>query len=272
MDALFDHDSPLREIVPGRFTRVSVQTPAGEMEARLSERGNWELRVRRDQETTWRLACTGDLDCGIVTAQPVAAVQEETINLGALMVDPAGQRATVKGKELHLTRKEFALLLVLAAQPDRVFSKEELLATVWGHTGTTHTRTLDSHASRLREQAAESRRPPGRTLGNDVAAGLGARREEKERRHQRDGQPPGHTGQLSDRVSHHSPLRVRTAGLRLEWGSSWSCSRSIQEEGSIRRPAPIRPTRYSFPSRPPPTPATARRRLRSRVWCVLRWR
>lgn len=152
MDASLDHDSPLREIVPGRFTRVSVQTPAGEIEARLSERGNWELRVRRDQETNWRLACTGDLDCGIVTAQPVAAVQEEVIALGALMVDPAGRRVTVAEREVQLARKEFSLLLVLAAQPDRVFSKEELLATVWGHTGTTHTRTLDSHASRLRRR------------------------------------------------------------------------------------------------------------------------
>lgn len=152
MDASFDHDSPLRELVPGRFTRVSVQTPAGEIEARLSERGNWELRVRRDQEVNWRLACTGDLDCGIVTTQPVAAAQEEVINLGALMVDPAGRRATVKGSEVRLARKEFALLLILAAQPDRVFSKEELLATVWGHTGLTHTRTLDSHASRLRNR------------------------------------------------------------------------------------------------------------------------
>ncbi|HEX5983888.1 MAG TPA: winged helix-turn-helix domain-containing protein [Solirubrobacterales bacterium] len=151
MDASVDH-SPLREIVPGRFTRVSVQTPAGEIEARLSERGNWELRVRRDQEMNWRLACTGDLDCGIVTAQPVAAIQEEAITLGALMVDPAGRRVTVSGHEVTLARKEFALLLVLAAQPDRVFSKEELLATVWGHTGLTHTRTLDSHASRLRRR------------------------------------------------------------------------------------------------------------------------
>jgi hypothetical protein len=73
MDASFDHDSPLRELIPGRFTRVSVQTPAGEIEARLSERGYWQLRVRRDLETTWRLACTGDLDCGVVTTQPVAA-------------------------------------------------------------------------------------------------------------------------------------------------------------------------------------------------------
>lgn len=159
MDASFDHDSPLREIVPGRFTRVSVQTPAGEIEARLSERGNWELRVRRDQEKTWRLACTGDLDCGIVTAQPVAAVQEEVINLGALMVDPAARRVTVKGEELRLARKEFGLLLVLAAQPDRVFSKEELLATVWGHTGLAQSRTLDGHASRLRRKLRKAGAP-----------------------------------------------------------------------------------------------------------------
>jgi DNA-binding response OmpR family regulator len=159
MDASADHASPLREIVPGRFTRVSVQTPAGEIEARLSERGNWELRVRRDQEMTWRLACTGDLDCGVVTAQPVAAMQEEAIQLGPLMVDPAARRVTVKGKELRLARKEFALLLVLAAQPDRVFSKEELLATVWGHTGLTHTRTLDSHASRLRRRLQKAGAP-----------------------------------------------------------------------------------------------------------------
>jgi hypothetical protein len=51
MDASFDHDSPLRELVPGRFTRVSVQTPAGEIEARLSERGYWQLRVRHDLAT-----------------------------------------------------------------------------------------------------------------------------------------------------------------------------------------------------------------------------
>jgi DNA-binding response OmpR family regulator len=159
MDASFDHDSPLRELVPGRFTRVSVQTPAGEIEARLSEQGNWELRVRRDQEMSWRLACAGDLDCGIVTAQPAAPAQEEVITLGALTVDPAGRRATVEGSELRLARKEFALLLVLAAQPDRVFSKEELLATVWGHAGPTQTRTLDTHTSRLRSKLRKAGAP-----------------------------------------------------------------------------------------------------------------
>lgn len=159
MDASFDHHSPLREIVPGRFTRVSVQSSAGEIEARLSERGNWELRVRRDQEMNWRLACTGDLDCGGVTAQPAAAAEAEVITLGALMVDPAGRRVTVKGREVRLARKEFALLLVLAAQPDRVFSKEELLATVWGHTGLARSRTLDSHAAKLRSKLRRAGAP-----------------------------------------------------------------------------------------------------------------
>ena len=139
MDASIVHDSPLRELVPGRFTRVSVQTPAGEIEARLTERGNWELRVRRDREVNWRLACTGDLDRGIVTTQPVAAAQEEVINLGALMVDPAGRRATVKGDEVRVVRKEFALLLILAAQPDRSSRRRSCSQPVWGQNGLTHT-------------------------------------------------------------------------------------------------------------------------------------
>jgi DNA-binding response OmpR family regulator len=141
MDASIDHNSRLKATSPGRFTRVSVQTPAGEIEARLSEGGNWELRVRRDQETNWRLACSGNLDCGAVTAEP-AAVAEEVITRGSLTVDPAGRRATVGGADVCPSRKEFALLLALAAQPDRVFSKEELLATIWGYTGLVKSSTV----------------------------------------------------------------------------------------------------------------------------------
>jgi DNA-binding response OmpR family regulator len=149
MDASADYPIPVKATAPGRFTRVAIQTPAGEVEARLSEKGNWELRVRRDEEASWRLACSGDLDCGMVTTQPVA---EEILTRGALTVDPESRRATVGESTVALARKEFALLLVLAVQPDRVFTKEELLATIWGHTGVARTRTLDSHASRLRRK------------------------------------------------------------------------------------------------------------------------
>lgn len=135
---------------PGRFTRVSIQTAAGEIEARLSEMGNWELRVRRDQDTAWRLACAGDVDCGIQTAEPVGAVADEPILCGDVMVEPTARRATVRGGELALAKKEFELLRILASAPDRVYPKTELLRLIWGDEDISRTRTLDTHASRLR--------------------------------------------------------------------------------------------------------------------------
>ena len=53
---------------------------------------------------------------------------------------------------MELSNKEFSLLRVLAADPTRVFSKEELLRDVWGYRTLARTRTLDSHASRLRRK------------------------------------------------------------------------------------------------------------------------
>ena len=56
--------------------------------------------------------------------------------------------------KLKLAHKEFGLLAVLAAKPDRVFTKEELLKSIWDYRGEEKTRTLDSHASRLRRKLA----------------------------------------------------------------------------------------------------------------------
>jgi DNA-binding response OmpR family regulator len=150
MDASLGTDSPLKLVSPGRFTRVSVQTRAGEIEARLSEEGSWELLVRREQDAAWKLACTGDLDCGALTTQPATSPAEETVRLGPLKIEPAARRASYEEIELSLAKKEFALLLALAARPDRVVSKKELLESVWGCSNTYRTRTVDTHASRLR--------------------------------------------------------------------------------------------------------------------------
>jgi DNA-binding response OmpR family regulator len=152
VNASVDTDGPVESAALGRFTRISVQTPAGEIEARLSDMGNWELRVRRNQDKIWRLACTGDLDCGAVTSLPAVSATEETIRLGPLAVDPVARLATVNGEKVDLTNKEFALLLMLASQPDRVFSISELLQSIWGHIGTAPTRTVNAHASRLRNK------------------------------------------------------------------------------------------------------------------------
>jgi DNA-binding response OmpR family regulator len=61
---------------------------------------------------------------------------------------------TVDGREVELSAKEFALLVKLASGPDRVFTREQLLRDVWGFRSLGRTRTLDSHASRLRRKLA----------------------------------------------------------------------------------------------------------------------
>jgi DNA-binding response OmpR family regulator len=74
------------------------------------------------------------------------------LRVGDVVVDPSRRRAWVGGREVQLSKKEFSLLRVLAGDPHRVFSKRELLGEVWGQRMPTKTRTLDSHASRLRRK------------------------------------------------------------------------------------------------------------------------
>jgi DNA-binding response OmpR family regulator len=74
------------------------------------------------------------------------------IRIGELTIDPLRRRVTVGEREVLLAKKEFTLLRVLAGDPTRVFTKEELLRDVWGYRNPGKTRTLDSHASRLRRK------------------------------------------------------------------------------------------------------------------------
>jgi len=74
------------------------------------------------------------------------------LRVGELVVDPARRRAWVGQRPVKLSNKEFSLLRVLASDPQRVFSKRELLGEVWGYRTPAKTRTLDSHASRLRRK------------------------------------------------------------------------------------------------------------------------
>ncbi len=75
------------------------------------------------------------------------------VRVGELMIDPARRKVVVGEREVHLAKKEFTLLRVLATDPTRVFSKDELLRDVWGFKAPAErTRTLDSHASRLRRK------------------------------------------------------------------------------------------------------------------------
>jgi DNA-binding response OmpR family regulator len=74
------------------------------------------------------------------------------VQVGELRIDPASREVRVDERKIELSAKEFALLHTLAADPVRVFTKEELLRDVWGFKLMGSTRTLDSHASRLRRK------------------------------------------------------------------------------------------------------------------------
>jgi DNA-binding response OmpR family regulator len=74
------------------------------------------------------------------------------LRVGPLELDPLSREVRVGDRAVTLAAKEFALLRALAAEPTRVFTKEELLRDVWGFRSLGQTRTLDSHACRLRQK------------------------------------------------------------------------------------------------------------------------
>jgi DNA-binding response OmpR family regulator len=76
----------------------------------------------------------------------------DAIAVGPLHLDPERRRVTVEGTEKHLTPTEFELLRTLAARPGAVFTREQLLAEVWGWRDGSGERTVDSHIRGLRRK------------------------------------------------------------------------------------------------------------------------
>jgi two-component system phosphate regulon response regulator PhoB len=81
-----------------------------------------------------------------------APPQSERLTAGDIEIDRPTRRVTVGGERVILPTKEYELLVKLASDPHRVFTKDELLREVWGFRSHGRTRTLDSHASRLRRR------------------------------------------------------------------------------------------------------------------------
>jgi DNA-binding response OmpR family regulator len=74
------------------------------------------------------------------------------LRVGDLEIDSAARVVRLRGAPITLSQKEFALVRALASDPTRVFAKDELLRTIWGFRTLGSTRTLDSHACRLRHK------------------------------------------------------------------------------------------------------------------------
>ena len=78
------------------------------------------------------------------------------LRVGPLELDVLARQAWLGGAAMQLTGKEFALLRTLASEPTRVFTRDELLETIWGYQSLVPSRTVDSHVCRLRHKLTEA--------------------------------------------------------------------------------------------------------------------
>ena len=80
--------------------------------------------------------------------------KENIIVAGSLKLDLESHRVTINDKEINLTAKEFDILELLATNPNKVFSRDKLLAEIWGNKANDggDARTVDVHVRRLREK------------------------------------------------------------------------------------------------------------------------
>ncbi len=93
----------------------------------------------------------------IVRRQQLRPV-DDVLDFGELIIDTRKRHVALAGRTINLTHKEYALLLALGAEPDRVFERQRLLNDIWGFSGGGTTRTLDAHACRLRQKLSGGRR------------------------------------------------------------------------------------------------------------------
>jgi len=85
---------------------------------------------------------------------------DNVLEAGEIVIDQRTRCVTVGGAFIPLPGKEYALLARLASAPTKVFTKDELLRDVWGFRSVGRTRTLDSHACRLRRRLADATETP----------------------------------------------------------------------------------------------------------------
>lgn len=85
---------------------------------------------------------------------------EQHLSLGRLHIDSLTHKTVLEGKELELTSTEFDLLFFLASHPEQVFSREQLLSSVWGYHHTGYEHTVNSHINRLRSKVERNAAKP----------------------------------------------------------------------------------------------------------------
>ena len=79
----------------------------------------------------------------------------QILDFGPLKIDPRSYQATIDDEVITLAKKEFEVLMLLASQPGKVFTREEMFHKVWGYSVPIVSRTIDVHISKLREKVGD---------------------------------------------------------------------------------------------------------------------
>lgn len=86
--------------------------------------------------------------------------EAKVVTYGDMKIDSESRRVFIAGKEINLTAKEFDVLELLIFNPNKVYSRENLLNIVWGYDYPGDVRTVDVHIRRLREKVEENPSEP----------------------------------------------------------------------------------------------------------------
>jgi DNA-binding response OmpR family regulator len=145
----------------GLASRIDPATPVVVLTARTGEADRVRCFARGADDYVAKPFLYGELLGRIraVLRRAHGRPQRGLMRVGELTIDPLTRAVRLAGAPVHLSAKEFALLVTLAEEPTRVYAKHQLLRDVWGYLSIGNTRTLDAHACRLRKKLAASSRP-----------------------------------------------------------------------------------------------------------------
>ena len=89
------------------------------------------------------------------TSSNSGADSSEIISIDSLVINLAAHTVVLNSESVELTAKEYDVLVKLASNPDRIYSRDNLLDSIWGVDFTGDSRTVDSHVARLRTKLGE---------------------------------------------------------------------------------------------------------------------
>lgn len=96
----------------------------------------------------------------VVLRRTKGQASDNLVRVGELVIDPDSYTVTRNGEPIHLTATEFKLLLVLAQNPRRVFTRMQLMDRVHGYAFEGYERTIDAHIKNLRQKVEPNPRSP----------------------------------------------------------------------------------------------------------------